>query len=241
MTAWVAVSSFLFLSCSGSPPKILNTEWMIVYTYDQGRGGIYTEMDFFAQMEDEDGVEDISEISIRRDDQGWAWELTPDSWVSLTEDGETWIGANGMTLGGPLPGGDYRLLVIDRSGQREEHLFRVDDPGVAPGVYEFPRAQVQGNFIRIDAAGHDPVVLWFYNERGELVSEKYRSGGFYSRTELLEAEEEQIVSWFMIYFQDEERGFGLKSGPYLIREAEPLLEDTTLQDQASVSATSEDS
>jgi hypothetical protein len=207
----------LLLSCSGSPPEILNKDWMVVHTYDQERGGIYTELNFFAQLSDEDGLEDLDEILILKDDQGWFWKLNPESWVSSSQDGENWIGANGMTRGGDLPGGEYRLLVVDRSGQREESLFRLDVSNKPSGLHEFPRAQLQGDFIRLDSAGHDPLVLWFYNEKGDFVSEKYVSAGLYSLDQLLEPEELQIVNWFMLYFQDEEGGFGLKSGPYLLK------------------------
>jgi len=211
------LTSLLFFSaCSGSPPEIINKDWMVVYTYDQTRGGIYAELDFFLLLKDEDGLNDISEVNLYRDDQGWSWHLTPENWTSFSRDGEDWIGSNGLTRGGDIPGGDYRGEIRDRSGQKSETIFHVEQPRSLPRSYEFPRTQVTSDSIRIDAGSSQPVVIWFYNDKGDLVSEVYKRNGFYRKDELLKPEELQIVKWFMIYHQDEEGGYGLKSGPFLM-------------------------
>ena len=207
---------FLLLACSGSPPEVIGSEWMVVYTYDQSRGGIYTELDFFLLLKDEDGLNDISELNIYKDDQGWSWHLTPEKWISFSREGEDWIGSNGLTRGGDLPGGEYRAVLRDRSGQKSEMTFRIEGSEEGPRIHEFPRAQVSSDYIRLDTGAASPAVLWFYNDKGDLVSEVYREGGLYLKQELLQPDELQIVQWFMVYHQNEEGGYGLKSGPYLM-------------------------
>jgi len=208
----------LFAACSGTPPEIEGSEWMVVYSYDQSRGGIYKELDYFLLLRDEDGLDDISEVNIYRDDQGWSWHLTPAVWTSFSREGEDWIGSGGLTRGGVLPPGDYRAEIVDRSGQKTDQIFRLEETGPEPRIHEFPRAQVTDDFIRIDAGNASPVVIWFYNDKGDFVSEVYRDSGLFKKSELLGEAELQISSWFMLYHQNEEGGYGLKSGPYLMKE-----------------------
>lgn len=206
----------LLFSCSGSPPVIINTEWMLVYTQDFNRGGVYSELNFFAQLEDSDGIEDISEISIHKDELGWAWNLNPENWASYSQDGEDWLGSNGLTRGGTIPVGDYRLLIVDRSGQRNETVFRIEIPELEFSDIEFPSLKVLDDRLWISTGEREPVVLWFYNDKGILIAEKYTASGLFQFSEILSPEEMQIASWVMIYYQDEAGGYGLKSGPFLL-------------------------
>jgi len=222
----------LLLSCSGSPPRILNTDWMVVYTRDHARGGVYSELNFFAQLEDNDGIEDISEISIHRDDLGWSWYLHPENWVSYSSEGENWIGSNGLTRGGAVPSGEYRLLIVDRSGQRRESEFKVSDPGITAASIVFPELKKLNDSLWISTGGREPVVLWFYNDKGVLITEKYSGPGLFKLNQILSPEEIQIARWVMIYYQDETGGYGLKSGPFLLtdQEAAPGSEATEAVD-----------
>jgi hypothetical protein len=211
----------LLASCSGTPPRIHTTDWMPVYTKDLSRGGVYEELDFFIRLEDEDGQEDISEISIHKDDRGWAWKLNEENWTSLSKDGELWMGASGLSRDGGIPEGEYRLRVTDRSGQHSETLFEYTSPSVEARSLRFPLAIEAGEDIRIDGFGREPLLLWFYNGKGDFVGERYLAPGLYSRDELLpgkKGQKEALADWFMIYFRDEEGGYGLKSGPFLLNE-----------------------
>lgn len=212
---WAGLLILLF-SCSGSPPVIINTDWMVVYTKDFSRGGVYSELNFFAQLNDNDGIEDISEISVHKDDQGWAWNLDPEHWVSYSDEGENWIGSNGLTRGGDLPYGTYRLLIVDRSGQRSETEFKVSDPGINKNLVVFPELKVLNDNLWISTGGREPVVLWFYNDKSVLVTEKYTGPGMFKIDEIISPEEKQIARWVMMYYQDETGGYGLKSGPFLL-------------------------
>ncbi len=222
----------ILAACSGTPPRIHNSDWMPVYTKDLSRGGIYEELDFFVQLEDEDGLEDISEISIHRDDRGWAWKLNQENWVSLSKDGENWVGASGLCRDGGIPDGEYRLKVTDRSGQSVESLFEYTSPALDTGRIRFPHAAAEkDDRIRIDGGGREPLLLWFYSEKGDFLYERYLSPGLYLSKDLEKNKQKEKPHWFMIYYRDEEGGYGLKSGPFLINP----------QVSASVSATSGDS
>ena len=225
----------LLAACSGSPPRIHNLDWMPVYTKDLGRGGVYEELNLFVRLEDEDGFEDIIEISIHNDDRGWAWTLTEENWVSWSKDGESWLGANGLSRNRGIPEGEYRLKVTDRSGQNSESLFFYASPGLDTKNLRFPNAVVEEDHILIDGGGRKPLLLWFYDDRGEFVAERYLEPGLYNKEELLKKDEKESAAWFMIYHRDEKGGYGLKSGPFMIQS------DSSLPASVSASATSEDS
>ena len=106
----------LLFACSGSPPGIVNTDWMVVYTHNPSPGTVSQELNFFVQLQDDDGFNDIAELYLIRDDLNWSWKIDSSNWVSYEEDDEYWIGANGLTIGrrGDIPEGSFRLLVIDQ-------------------------------------------------------------------------------------------------------------------------------
>ena len=206
----------LLYSCSGSPPGIVNTDWMVVYTQDRVLDTVYQELNFFVQIQDDDGSNDITEIYLIRDDLNWSWKIDPSNWISYEQDGEYWIGANGLTLGRgeDLPGGDYRLLVIDRSGQRDELVVTIRQPNQNSVALEFASISQDNSFITIDSQ-LPSLVLWFYDSQANLINEKYAKPGTYHVSDFLDTKERDQVTWFYAYYQDEENGYGLKSGPYL--------------------------
>ncbi len=215
----VLTTLILLASCSGSPPAVINTDYIFVYSNDLVRGAVYEELNFFAQVEDEDGLEDISEISIHRDDLGWSWNLGPDEWVSFSKDGEDWIGSTGLTTGGRVPGGDYRLMVTDRSGKREDHEFRLKNPGVPLKDLRFPSLTYRGGSLRVrTVGGAGAAALWFYNDKGSFITEKYSPQGGFKISEFLNPEEVKSAAWVYLYVQDEAGGYGLRSGPWMLQE-----------------------
>lgn len=225
MKTWFLIAMLilpLFFSCTGSPPGIINTDWMVVYTDDLALGTVYQELNFYVQVQDSDGDNDLTEIYLIRDDLNWSWKIDSSNWVSYNEDGEYWVGANGLTIGrgGNLPAGDYRLLVIDRSGQRDELTVTIGQPDKDTAKLSFPHIVIDGDSLMIqsDVA---PVALWFYNSQSDLVSENYTPAGTYPLSDFLNEKEQQQVTWFYVYFQNEREGYGIKSGPYIFNPDEP--------------------
>ena len=214
---YAVVCLFFLFSCSGTPPSILNTEWMVVYTQDKALGAVFQELNFFVQLKDEDGDEDITEISLKREDFAWSWRIDPSNWVSYSKDGEYWVGANGLTLGneGEISAGRYQLVAIDRSGQRDEKEIFIRKPDVVPDQLKFPSVRRSGNTLQISASVQ-PLVLWFYDNQAALVKEKYVKPGAYELGSLLNKDEKQRASWLYVYYQDERKGYGLKVGPFLL-------------------------
>ena len=213
---FIFVFWLLLTSCSGSPPGILNTDWMVVFTEDKVLGSISQELNFFIQLQDDDGEADISELYLIRDDLNWSWKMDSSNWVTSSIDGEFWLGANGLTMGSEdlLPTGDYRILVIDRSGQRDELTVSIRQPDIKTSDLVFPRVNQQGRTIQLDFP-LSPLVLWFYDSQAQLVAEKYLQPGNYLMEDILNSEEIQKTTWFYVYFQNERQGYGQKSGPYL--------------------------
>lgn len=216
-------------------------EWMPVYTRDLSRGAVYGELDFFAQIEDADGEDDVSELSIHRDDLGWGWYLKPGDWTAYSYEGEHWIGSNGLTRGGSLPWGEYRVRITDRSGQSSETLFKLSDPGVEISTLQFPELRVVNERLWVSTGGREPVVLWFFNDKGILVSETYRGAGIFGIEELLTPEEIQIARWVMIYYQDEAGGYGLKSGPFLLDPESTGTDEVRINNEDTIKDSNPDS
>ncbi len=206
----------LLLTCSGSPPLIQNVDWMPVLTKDSRNGKVYEELNFYAQLEDGDGIEDIELFSICKDDEGWSWNLGPEDWVLYQADGETWIGSAGLTRGGILPQGDYRLLVRDRSGQKSEKEFRLNISWPELSGLVFPSALVSGSGIELDGGEREPLVLWFYDEQENMLKEVYSRAGSLLPGDILDSQEQKTARFFVIYWQDEQGGYGLKSGPFFL-------------------------
>ncbi len=189
---------------------------MVVYTEDRVLGRVSQELNFFVQLQDDDGEADVSELYLMRDDLSWSWKMDSSNWVTSSLDGEFWLGANGLTMGNEntLPPGEYRLLVIDRSGQRDELTVSIRQPDVQTSEIVFPLINQQGRTLQLDFQ-QSPLVLWFYDSQAELVAEKYLEPGLYLLEDILNSEEIQRTTWFYVYYQDERQGYGLKSGPFI--------------------------
>lgn len=111
---------FLLFSCSGSPPEIQGVTWQKLITVTNGKP-VSTALSIFVNVFDEDGNNDIESIYIINDNEELFWKLTPDDWSEKNIDSRLWIGSNGLLSlkGSSFPDGRYRVVVIDKGGERQ--------------------------------------------------------------------------------------------------------------------------
>ena len=138
-----------FFSCSRTEPKILYG--FIELMYYPGKEKPEERYSFFILPEDDDGVENLTELYLYHDREGLRWLLKSEDWVKHEEDGKIWIGSRhiAMFADAPLPRGQYRAVLINKGGEKTERNFTFDGP-VEP-LYPFPFLSISEGIYRIDS------------------------------------------------------------------------------------------
>jgi hypothetical protein len=87
-------------------------------------------LSFFVLPEDDDGIEDLDELQLFHDRDGVYWTLKSDDWKTYEAGSQHWIGSYALALpeGEQPPSGQYRAVLIDKSGEKSERKFGFDFP-----------------------------------------------------------------------------------------------------------------
>ena len=138
-----------FFSCSRAEPEILYGYMELVYY--PGRTRPLERYSFFILPEDEDGVENLSELYLYNDREGLRWVMTSSDWIEYEEDGKVWIGSRSIAMfdDNPLPRGQYRAVLYNRGGESTERRFTFDGPETPP--YPFPLFSITEGMYHIDS------------------------------------------------------------------------------------------
>jgi hypothetical protein len=138
-----------FFSCSRAEPEILYG--FIDLVYYMGRDKTEERFSFFILPEDDDGVDNLSELYLYNDREGLRWLFTSDDWIRYEEDGKIWIGSRNIAMVGDasLPRGQYRAVLVNKGGESKERKFTYDGPENPP--YPFPSFSVSDGLYRIDS------------------------------------------------------------------------------------------
>jgi hypothetical protein len=136
--AIISAAAFLAAAFSGGCglklPEIGTVEWRLELRpaapleTSAAVGGTYESLSVFATVKDEEGLDDIESLWIVHAGEELAWGLTNATWTRKSEGADTWFGAGDLIRFdyGPLPRGEYEILVINAAGERVKRLFRVD-------------------------------------------------------------------------------------------------------------------
>lgn len=169
------------LSCTVAPPQVLDSRVEMQLVDDRDLGRVYPQLSVFLLAEDGDGVGDLELLYVIHDESRLYWRFRSDSWQRIEYGGNTWVGFSGLTMAdyGSFPAGQYRLLIIDRAGERDETTVRVG--GVLPEPAElreaFPQLESDGEGVRL--VTEDPVLLRLTDERGREVRSLEAQAGEY--------------------------------------------------------------
>jgi hypothetical protein len=136
-------------SCSRAEPRI--HYGFIGLFYYPGSSGPEERFSFFILPEDDDGVENLSELYLYHDREGLRWLITSEDWIEYEEAGRIWIGSRGIAMpeGMLLPRGQYRAVLINKGGESTERNFTYDGPETSP--HPFPQLTIEDGVFRIDS------------------------------------------------------------------------------------------
>ena len=136
-----------FFSCSRAEPEILYG--FIDLVYYMGRDKTEERYSFFILPEDDDGVDNLSELYLYNDREGLRWLFTSDDWIRYEEDGKIWIGSRSIAMFGDatLPRGQYRAVLVNKGGESKERKFTYDGPENPP--YPLPSLSYSGGEYQI--------------------------------------------------------------------------------------------
>jgi len=144
----LCVMTFCF-SCSRTEPQI--HYGFIELVYYPGSSGPEERYSFFILPEDDDGVENLSELYLYHDREGLRWLITSEDWIEYEEAGRIWIGSRSIAMpdGNPLPRGQYRARLVNKGGESTERNFTYDGPESSP--YPFPRLSVEEGYYTVES------------------------------------------------------------------------------------------
>jgi len=161
-------------SCSGKPPELMAIDWHLIRNADNAEV-----LSLFAASRDADGLSDLSELWLINDEAELSWKLTSDTWKAREANSETWIGSNAFSALGsfistegsstikptPFIRGTYRVVLIDKAGERAEKMVNVQTIPVIPPA---PLVVIQGTNITISGVWKEFAIA-FLDRSGAVI------------------------------------------------------------------------
>ncbi|MDR2134082.1 MAG: hypothetical protein LBP27_03155 [Treponema sp.] len=159
--------SGLFFSCSRTAPEI--SYGFVELVYYQGPEKPEERFSFFIIPDDEDGIENLDELYLYHDREQLRWLVKSEDWVSFEQDGKTWIGSRSIAPeeGETLPRGQYRVLLVNKGGERSERPLVFDAPDEPR--FPFPSLEIAGGYYLVNSA-YPENRLVCYDAQGNYVS-----------------------------------------------------------------------
>ena len=215
----ILCSMLFFSSCSNNPPEILQSYWQITLVELSGSTDdslkYQEELSVFTLSRDEDGEDEIESIYIIEDEEEIFWELTADNWEEIELQGEKWLGASSLLMpwGEEFPRDDYRVLVIDKSGQRGDTVIGVSVKNLSAPP-DFPRL-IQDDELWMIESPHKRHTLRVYSQDGNIKKEikiqETRFSDQFLKNELKPSSGDSIV----VFADDDSNGWVLMSLPLI--------------------------
>jgi len=204
--------SGLALGCGGAPPEILFAEAELFLVEDRETGIIAESLRLYVAVDDGDGIEDLSVLSIVHDESDLYWQASAEDWVGVDQDGDSWIGLPDLrpVSGENLPRGRYRVILEDGSLQETEGSFSITAPPLDATTVVFPEFITTDSEPAVVADGM--VVLRVFTRAGKLAVSREVSAGPLGEAILREIPRE---SGLQVYLSSPPgSGVRLMSGPF---------------------------
>jgi hypothetical protein len=162
----------IFTSCGNNIPEINQIESRINFRMDSESGTADAELMVFLSADDEDGEEDLETLFVMNDENEIFWTAGRDKWISRSSRGMEWIGAEKLRMhdGSIPPYGTYRVLIVDRAGERASESFFI------PLIKELPEEEMYPRIIfgegpglfRVDSPSQSNIIS-FHDSGGQLI------------------------------------------------------------------------
>ena len=137
-----------FISCSRGEPKI--NYGFLDLVYYSGDDKPEERFSFFVLCEDDDGLENLSELYLYHDREGLRWLINSEDWVQYEDEDNIWVGSRSIAMrDAPLPRGQFRAVLVNKGGEKTERRFTFDGPEDSP--YPFPFFSISDGIYRIDS------------------------------------------------------------------------------------------
>jgi len=214
---WQCIASILlvlFGGCTGEAPEIRQIFWQLDLAYDPVADLKYETLSVFVHVADDDGVEDVDLLYILQDQHELVWELNAESWSKFENGEEVWIGSNNIRMGegSPFPRALYRLIVIDKAGERSSDEFFINTEELDARTGAFPTVSVSGDALQLEG-NFKEFTLWFYDEAWDRVKIFTTNEKNLPISSALNTREQQIVRFLYVNTMAEKGGYGFIYGP----------------------------
>ena len=205
--------AILTVSCSGEAPEIVHVRPQLHHVDDRSLGERYERLQIYVLAEDRNGIEDVELLYIIHDESDSYWRLNSDNWNVVERDGLVWLGSSGLVMEHhrPFPRGEYRLSIIDASGEGSEESFLLTTEellaeSLFPGLLHVePNVIVDGDWPR--------VTIRAYTLQGTQIGEYKGPGGSIPTRQLTDDGRQPAGLEFWVYVSRPDQPL-LVSGPY---------------------------
>ncbi len=194
-------------SCSESAPKISQTFWQINLLHDQKTGKNSQALTIFVMASDDDGVDDMDKMYVINDEHQLYWEISGSN-LRLEKYGENevWMGSNFITMPTAeesLPGGTYRIMLLDSSGERAKTSIVVRN-NIKGAPEKWPTLTKIGDSLKVDGKAD---YIWGIQVDGTFGGEFQINSGTASTGG-------KRFSSYYLYSYLPDQGYGLINGPF---------------------------
>jgi hypothetical protein len=208
-----------FLSgCSGKPPVISRVFARVVYVHDVRTGGNAETLGVFLVGSDPDGMENLSCYYVINDDADLFWKVDSGSWVSVTAEGETWIGTTSLALPQAMPSvpsGPWRVVLQSVGGDTVEETFSLPPRTESAQDAAYPSAAVADGVVKITGPER-AYEIWTYDKDGRFTGNVPAAGRYpqVAVKTLAAAGGLQERFTFRVYAWNPGGGYGVLAGPW---------------------------
>ena len=212
----VIAAAILMFGCGNDPPELKQIYSQINFTKTpEGVQG--SEFLVLVNAEDKDGEDDIETVYIIRDDEQTFWRVDSVSWNLRNNRGMKWVGCENMTtVDGSLPSpGEYRVLVIDRAGERAEDSVFIPIIKKVPDAKQFPEILFTENYEILEIKSiNSRNIISFYDSAGKLLGAYAATPGMLNIKKLKDPSVADNYRTVEISYYSNSTGAGLVAGPY---------------------------
>ena len=214
LTRAVIIACVLVLaSCSHAVPQLVQVFDQVDRVLDPEAGVWGERLSAFVQASSADGNKVFDRLHLIHDGQGYFVTLGRGQWTAVERPGEFWVGAKDLAFPDQVPTGEWRALLVTRSGQKMEVKFQV--PPQPPGT---PPARTARVALQADpaVAGRYSVsgwvedyLVWARDPKGVIIGRLKTVGPAF-----------QVppgTASVVLYSYDKVRGEGLEAGPFRVQ------------------------